>query len=238
MKIYPAMDLLGGRVVRLREGKYDQVTVFDVDPAERVAAYARDGAERVHIVDLDGARDGRPTQQGLLRAILAAANVRVQIGGGIRTMTQLEGYADAGAERFVLGTAAARDDAFLRAACARFSIVVAVDAVDGVVAVDGWTRSSGIRAVDLARHAQEVGAAAVLYTDIHRDGTGGGPNVQATADLARAVPGLEVIASGGVATVAHVEALRATRVIAACVVGRALYDGTLSLRALLDGADA
>jgi phosphoribosylformimino-5-aminoimidazole carboxamide ribotide isomerase len=236
MKVYPAMDLLDGRVVRLHKGDYDAVTVYSDDPIGTVRGFVDAGAERVHIVDLDGARAAKPAQADLVREVIVKTGARVQTGGGIRSMEQIEAYVASGVERVVLGTAAVKDPAFVAAACARFAIVVAVDARDGWVATEGWTEGSTVRATELAERARELGACAVLYTDIARDGTGAGPNVEATAALARAVPGLEVIASGGIGTLAHLRALAARPEIAACVVGRALYDGTLSVRDALDAA--
>jgi phosphoribosylformimino-5-aminoimidazole carboxamide ribotide isomerase len=229
VKVYPAMDLLGGKVVRLHKGRYDAVTVYSDDPLGTVQRFVAAGAARVHIVDLDGARDGRPTQAHLVREIVKQTGAIVQVGGGIRSMAQIEAYVDAGVERVVLGTAAVKDPALVEQACARFAVVVAVDARDGMVATEGWTEGSSVRAVDLATRAKSMGARAVLYTDISRDGTGEGPNVEATANLARAVPGLEVIASGGIGSRAHIDALAARPEIAACVVGRALYDGTITV---------
>jgi phosphoribosylformimino-5-aminoimidazole carboxamide ribotide isomerase len=228
VRVYPAMDLLGGKVVRLHQGRYDRVTVYSDDPLAVLEGFVRAGAERVHVVDLDGARDGAPTQAELVRTLLRSIGVKVQVGGGIRSMAQLEGYASAGAERFVLGTAAVKDPAFVARACERFPVVVAVDAVDGRVATHGWTEGSDLSATELSQRAQAMGARAVLYTDIARDGTGGGPNVTATAALARAVPDLEVIASGGVGTLEHLRALAREGVIGACVVGRALYEGAFT----------
>ncbi len=230
MNVYPAMDLLAGNVVRLHKGRYDAVTVYSDDPVGIVRGFIAAGATRVHVVDLDGARDGRPTQVDVVRRVIRQTSATVQVGGGIRTMAQLEAYVNAGVERVVLGTAAVKDPAFVEAACARFAVVIAVDARDGIVATEGWSEASSVRAVDLVSRAQRMGARAVLYTDIARDGTGEGPNIEATAALARGVPGLEVIASGGIGSRAHIEALAACSEIAACVVGRALYDGTLTAR--------
>lgn len=229
MNVYPALDLLDGLVVRLQRGRYDAVTVYSDDPVGIVRGFVVAGAARVHIVDLDGARDGRPAQAELVRRVVRETGATVQVGGGIRTMSQVEAYVDAGVERVVLGTAAVKDPGFLEAACGRYAIVVAVDARYGLVATDGWTEGSTIRAMDLASRAQRMGARAVLFTDIARDGTGEGPNVNATAALAREVMGLEVIASGGIGAVSHIRALAARTEITACVVGRALYDGTLSV---------
>lgn len=225
MKLYPAMDLLGGRVVRLHQGDYEKVTVYDEAPLALVERYVRAGAERVHVVDLDGARDGAATQAALVEKILRETGARVQVGGGVRTLARAQAYIDAGADRVVLGTAAVRDKAFLREACASMAVVVAVDARDGMVTTHGWTEKTEISAVDLAREAASLGAVAALYTDVARDGTGGGPNVPATAALARSVAPMEVIASGGVGSLAHLEALAREGVIGACVVGRALLEG-------------
>lgn len=228
MKLYPAMDLLGGRIVRLHQGDYRRVTEYPQDPLSWIERLVAAGAERIHLVDLDGARDGAPTQAPLVEEILRKTGVPIQVGGGVRTMAQAKAYLDAGAERVVLGTAAVRDKDFLREACATLPVVVAVDARDGMVTTHGWTASTEVSAIDLAREAMALGARAVLYTDVARDGTGVGPNVRATAELARAVAPLEVIASGGVGTLDHLERLAREEVIAACVSGRALLEGSFT----------
>ncbi len=227
----PAMDLLGGRVVRLHQGDYAKVTVYDDDPLAVVDRFVAGGAAWLHVVDLDGARDGAATQSPLLGRILArhGASLRVQVGGGVRTLAQVSAYAAAGAARVVVGTRAAEDPGFVAEAARVCPVVAAVDARDGVVATHGWTRSADVRAVDLARELVARGASAVLYTDIARDGTGEGPNVEATAALARALGDVEVIASGGIGSVEHLRALAARPEVASCVVGRALYDGRVSL---------
>ena len=225
MKLYPAMDLLDGQVVRLHQGDYDKVTRYPVEPIALVQSYVRAGAERVHIVDLDGARDGRATQAPIVERLLRETGAKIQVGGGIRSLEQARAYINAGADRVVLGTAAVKDKAFLRAACEEMAVIVAVDARDGWVTTHGWTERTEVRAVDLAREAMELGAVAVLYTDVARDGTGVGPNIQVTAQVAREVPSIEVIASGGIGSLAHLEALANERVIGACVAGRALLEG-------------
>ncbi len=224
------MDLLGAKVVRLHKGDYAKATVYRDDPVTVVGEFVSAGAAWVHIVDLDGARDGVATQHPLVASILAAhgRSVRVQVGGGIRTLDQVRAYTDAGAARVIVGTRAVEDPAFVEAAARITDVVVALDARDGFVATHGWTVTTEQRATDLARALADRGAKAVLYTDIARDGTGDGPNVDATAALARAVPGIEVIASGGIGARRHIEALAAHREIASCVVGRALYDGSLT----------
>jgi phosphoribosylformimino-5-aminoimidazole carboxamide ribotide isomerase len=228
VKLFPAIDLLGGRAVRLEEGRRDRATVFHDRPVELVAELAQGGADRLHVVDLDGAF-GEPRQLALIAAIVAASPIPVEVGGGLRDHDAIERVLALGAAFAVLGTAAVRSPALVEAACRAHPgrIIVAVDARDGVVAVDGWTTSGGITAIELGARAAGWGAAALLYTDVARDGLGGGPNVTQTAALARDV-GLEVIASGGVGSLADLAALRDAG-IPAVVVGRALYDGRFSV---------
>ena len=228
MKLFPAIDLLRGSAVRLEEGKRERATVFHERPIELVAELARGGADRLHVVDLDGAF-GEPRQLDLIAAIVAASPIPVEVGGGIRDRDALERVIALGAAFVVLGTAAVRSPALVEHACRAYPnrIIVAVDARDGVVAVDGWTASGGITAVELGARAAGWGAAALLYTDVARDGMGGGANVAATAALARAV-GIEVIASGGVGSLDDITALRRAGITAA-IVGRALYDGRFSV---------
>lgn len=223
MKLFPAIDLLGGKAVRLEQGQRDRVTVFHDQPAELVAELARDGADRLHVVDLDGAF-GEPRQLALVAAIIAASPIPVEVGGGIRDRAAVDAVLALGAAFVVLGTAAVRSPALVEEVCRAYpgQIVVAVDARDGVVAVDGWTASGGITAIELGQRAAAWGAAALLYTDIARDGLHTGPNVPATAALARAVA-CEVIASGGVGSLDDLVALRDAG-IPAVVVGRAIYD--------------
>jgi phosphoribosylformimino-5-aminoimidazole carboxamide ribotide isomerase len=228
VKLFPAIDLLGGRAVRLEEGKRERATVFHDRPIELVAELAQGGADRLHVVDLDGAF-GEPRQLPLIAAIVAASPIPVEVGGGIRDRDALERVIALGAAFVVLGTAAVRSPALVEHACRAYPnrIIVAVDARDGIVAVDGWTASGGISAVQLGSLAAGWGAAALLYTDVARDGMGGGPNIAATAALARAV-GIEAIASGGVGSLDDIAALRRAG-ITAVVVGRALYDGRFSV---------
>jgi phosphoribosylformimino-5-aminoimidazole carboxamide ribotide isomerase len=223
VKLLPAIDLLGGRAVRLEEGRRDRVTVFHERPAELVGELARGGADRLHVVDLDGAF-GEPRQRELIRAIVAASPLPVEVGGGIRDLAAIEDVLAAGAAYVVLGTAAVRTPALVEEACRAHprKVIVAVDARDGVVAVDGWTQTGGITAIELGRRAASWGCAALLYTDVARDGLRGGPNVELTAELQRAVD-CEVLASGGVGTLDDLARLREAG-IAAVVVGRALYD--------------
>jgi phosphoribosylformimino-5-aminoimidazole carboxamide ribotide isomerase len=230
VKLFPAIDLLAGRAVRLEEGKRERATVFHDQPVELVAELAADGADRLHVVDLDGAF-GEPRQLALIAEIVRACPIPVEVGGGLRDRASIERILDAGAAFAVLGTAAVRDPALVEAMCRAHPgrIIVAVDARDGVVAIDGWTASGGITALELTARAAAWGAAAVLYTDVARDGLGGGPNVAATAALARATT-IDVIASGGVGSLDHIAAL-ARAGVPAVVVGRALYDGKFTVAA-------
>ncbi|MFN0250865.1 MAG: 1-(5-phosphoribosyl)-5-[(5-phosphoribosylamino)methylideneamino]imidazole-4-carboxamide isomerase [Kofleriaceae bacterium] len=223
MKLFPAIDLLDGKAVRLVEGKRDRATIFHDDPVQLVAQLAHDGADRLHVVDLDGAF-GERRQADLVRAIVAASPIPVEVGGGIRDRDAFDEVRAMGAAFVVLGTAAVKSPALVEELCRAHPgvVIVAVDARDGVVSVDGWTTSGNVSAVELGQRAASWGAAALLYTDIARDGLRHGPNVAATAQLARAVP-IEVIASGGVGELDDIVRLRDAN-IAAVVVGRAIYD--------------
>ncbi len=229
MDLVPAIDLYEGKVVRLHQGRYDAVTVYDHDPVARARALAG-RVKTLHVVDLEGARDGRPVQRDLVRAVVEAVGAGAQVGGGVRDRAAFEEYLALGASRVVLGTAAAKDVALVRelATARPYAVVVAVDAKDGVVATDGWLVSSGVTATALAKSYAGAPIAAVLYTDIARDGTGVGPNVAATARLARET-GLPVLASGGVATAAQLRELAAHPGVVGAIVGRALYDGSLTI---------
>jgi phosphoribosylformimino-5-aminoimidazole carboxamide ribotide isomerase len=228
VKLFPAIDLLGGLAVRLEEGKRDRATVFHDQPLALVGELARDGADRLHVVDLDGAF-GEPRQLALLASIISASPIPVEVGGGIRDRDAIDSVVALGAAFVVLGTAAVRSPALVEQACRAYPdrIIVAVDARDGIVAVEGWTVSGGITARELTARAASWGAAAVLYTDVARDGLTGGPNVEATAALARDTE-IPVIASGGVGSLDDIAALRDAG-IPAVVVGRAIYEGRFSV---------
>jgi len=228
--IVPAIDLLGGKVVRLHRGSYDKVTVYDNDPVARARRFRSEGAERLHVVDLDGAREGRCVQSETIRAIVAAFGANVQVGGGVRTREAFESYVACGAARVVVGTAALRDPKMVRALCKDFPTrpIVAVDAKGGMVATDGWTAVSETRAVDLARAFADVPVGAILYTDVARDGTRSGPDVEHTAALARET-GLSVIASGGIGSLDDLRALAKCPGVDAAIVGRAIYDGVFTV---------
>ncbi len=230
MELLPAIDLLGGRVVRLHKGEYDAATMYENDPVAQARSFAEAGASRVHVVDLEGARSGRPAHAHVVEAILREVSIAVQVGGGIRDSETARGWLAAGADRIVLGTIAVRDPALARALCESHPGrgVIAIDARGDEVAVDGWREASGARVDELARAVDAWGAAAILYTDIARDGTGEGPAIERTAAL-QGVVEADVIASGGIGALAHVRALRDAGVRAA-VCGRALYEGAFSLR--------
>jgi phosphoribosylformimino-5-aminoimidazole carboxamide ribotide isomerase len=237
VKLLPAIDLLGGRAVRLEAGRRDRATVFHDRPVELVAELARGGADRLHVVDLDGAF-GEPPQRALVRELIAASPIPVEVGGGIRDAAAIEDVLAAGAAFVVLGTAAVREPALVEAACRAHPgrVIVAVDANAGIVAVDGWTTSGNVTASELGRRAAAWGAAALLYTDVARDGLRIGPNLELTSELARAVD-CEVIASGGVGTLDDLVRLRDAGV-AAVVVGRALYDRRFTIEQAVEVAHA
>lgn len=229
MYILPAIDLLEGKAVRLHQGDYASATVYSDDPVETARGF-REKTDRLHVVDLEGAKAGAPVQRDRVRAIIEAFAGNVQVGGGVRTRDALESYLALGARRVVLGTSAVKAPELVRGLAAAHPgvVVLAVDAKDGFVATDGWTATSTVRATDLVRTFEGAPIAAILYTDVARDGTGKGPNVDATAALAAASP-FPVIASGGVSTVAQIEALAAIPNVEGAIVGRALYERTLRL---------
>ncbi len=239
MRILPAIDLLDGKAVRLLRGRYDAVTVYSDEPIE-VARRFRTAVDRIHVVDLAGARDGSPAERERVRAIVRAFDGDgVQVGGGIRTREVVDEYLALGASRIVLGTAAVKDRDFLRAIARAHPgvVVVAVDAKAGFVATDGWTETSGVRAIDLVQELAGSPLAAVLYTDVARDGTGTGPNFEATAALAAASP-FPIIASGGIGSLEHVRELSTLPNVEAAIVGRALYDGSFRLEDAVRAAGA
>ena len=236
MELIPAIDLLGGRVVRLHQGDYGAATAYADDPVAQARAFAEAGASRLHVVDLEGARSGEAAHARVIEAIVRDVGMAVQVGGGIRTREAAERWLEAGAARVVLGTVAVRDPELARSLCQAHpgGIVIAIDARGDDVAVEGWREASGTGVRELAERADGWGAAAILYTDIARDGTGEGPNVERTAALQRGLTAT-VIASGGIGSLAHVEALSEAGVRAA-VCGRALYEGSISLREALEAA--
>lgn len=232
LTIFPAIDLKQGQVVRLAEGDMDRATVYGDDPAAQAAAFAAAGADHLHIVDLDGAFAGQSVNGDAVAAAIRAFPGRIQVGGGIRNRTQVERWLGLGVARVVIGTAALTDPDFVREAAAAYpgQIVVAVDARDGFVATQGWADVSDVSAVDLARRFEDAGVAALLFTDVGRDGLLKGCNVEATVALARAVS-IPVIASGGVAGIEDIHALvpHVADGVEGVITGRALYDGRLDL---------
>jgi phosphoribosylformimino-5-aminoimidazole carboxamide ribotide isomerase len=236
-EIWPAIDLKAGQVVRLAEGDMARATVYGDDPPAVAASFAAAGAPRLHVVDLDGAFAGESRNGDAVRAIIGATSAAIQAGGGIRTRAQIDAWLDAGVTRVVLGTAALEDAGLVRTAARAHPgrIVVAVDARDGMVATRGWADVSALPASDLARRFEDAGVAALLFTDIARDGLLSGPNVAATAALAEAVR-IPVLASGGVSSLDDIRALRSGAGIAGVVIGRALYEGRFTLADALSAA--
>lgn len=239
--VFPAIDLKAGQVVRLAEGDMDRATVYGDDPAAQAMIFADQGAEYLHVVDLDGAFAGASVNGEAVAAIVERFPGHVQLGGGIRTRESIERWFDLGVSRVVIGTAALENPELVREAARDFpgGIVVAVDAKDGMVATRGWADISTVEVIDLARRFEDAGVAALLFTDVGRDGMLKGCNVEATVDLARAVD-IPVIASGGVKGIAeiHVLALHARDGVEGVITGRALYDGRLDLAAALNVAAA
>ena len=230
MILYPAIDLKDGNCVRLLRGEMEAATVFGTDPAAQARAFQDAGAEWLHLVDLNGAFAGRPVNAAAVAAILAATQIPAQLGGGIRDMATIENWLSKGLSRVILGTVAVEDPALVRQAATAFpgQIAVGIDARGGRVATRGWATETNVMATDLARQFEDAGVAAIIYTDIDRDGAMGGPNIAATEALARAV-NIPVIASGGVSSLDDLRALAQTQVIAGAISGRALYDGAIDL---------
>jgi phosphoribosylformimino-5-aminoimidazole carboxamide ribotide isomerase len=230
MILYPAIDLKDGQAVRLLRGEMDRATVFNADPAAQAKAFQDAGCQWLHLVDLNGAFAGAPVNGDAVEAILAATSVPAQLGGGIRDMATIEMWLDKGIARVILGTVAVEKPDLVRQAARAFpgKVAVGLDARNGLVATKGWAEQTDIAVTDLASAFEDAGVAAIIYTDIDRDGAMGGPNVPATEALARATS-IPVIASGGVSSLADLTALRDTGVIAGAISGRALYDGALDL---------
>ena len=235
MILYPAIDLKDGNAVRLVHGDMDQTTVFNDDPAAQARAFVAAGCEWLHLVDLNGAFAGEPVNAAPVEAILAACPVPAQLGGGIRDMATIERWLDRGLARVILGTVAVENPDLVREAARAFpgQVAVGLDARNGRVATRGWAEETDVMVTDLAKSFEDAGIAAIIYTDILRDGAMKGPNIEATEALARAVS-IPVIASGGVSSMADLIALRDTGVIAGAISGRALYDGAIDLGAALD----
>ncbi|WP_108859430.1 1-(5-phosphoribosyl)-5-[(5-phosphoribosylamino)methylideneamino]imidazole-4-carboxamide isomerase [Ruegeria sp. Alg231-54] len=231
MILYPAIDLKDGQAVRLLRGEMDKATVFNDDPAAQARAFVDAGCEWLHLVDLNGAFAGAPVNAAPVEAILKECNVPAQLGGGIRDMATIETWINKGLARVILGTVAVENPDLVREAAKAFpgKVAVGIDARDGMVATKGWAEETNVKVTDLARSFEDAGVAAIIYTDINRDGAMQGPNIQATADLARAVS-IPVIASGGVSSLDDLIALRDCGVaLDGAISGRALYDGAIDL---------
>jgi phosphoribosylformimino-5-aminoimidazole carboxamide ribotide isomerase len=242
MLLIPAIDLQDGRCVRLRQGDLDDATVFSEDPAAMATQWLEQGARRLHLVDLNGAVAGKPKNEAAIKSIIQAVadDIPVQIGGGIRDLDTIDRYLDAGISYVIIGTAAVKDPGFLRDACSAFpgNIIVGLDARDGKVATDGWSKLTRHDVLDLARKFEDYGCEAIVYTDIGRDGMLSGVNIEATVKLAQHVK-IPVIASGGVTDLRDIEALCAVESegVEGAILGRSLYEGTLDFAAAQEMAD-
>ena len=236
MIIIPAIDIRGGRCVRLLQGDFQRETVYSGDPVEVARRWAGKGAERIHIVDLDGSREGRPVNADLIRRILSAVDVPIELGGGIRDLATVDSYLGLGVRWVILGTAALKNREFVVEACRRHPerVILGIDAKDGKVAVEGWTEATGADVLEVAKRYEGLGLAALVYTDISRDGMETGVNVPATERLARSV-GIPVVASGGVAGLGDIDRLLAVADagILGVITGKALYTGALDLEAAI-----
>ena len=230
MIIYPAIDLKQGRCVRLHKGVMDSETVYNDDPSAQAQDWAKSGFSWIHIVDLDGAIEGKPVNAGAVKSILESVDLPVQLGGGIRSLKQVEDWLHAGVSRVILGTVAVKDPALMRKACELFpdQIILGLDAYGDDVATEGWVEKSGKSTIELVKEYEECGLAGIIYTDINRDGTGEGLNMENTLKLAQNVT-VPVIASGGVGSLKDVEAVREAEKdgVSGMIIGKALYDGRI-----------
>ena len=238
MKIFPAIDLRDGRAVRLTQGDYDKMTVYSAQPCGVARRFIRTGARNLHVVDLDGAKDGTPSMANLveIEALVQQGHAFIEVGGGIRTEERIRQYLDLGVGRCILGTVAVENSAFVERMAQRYQekIAVGVDARDGMVATHGWQKTSGEESFSFCRRLRDAGVKTVIYTDISRDGTLGGTNLEAYRKLTE-LEGLEIIASGGISSVKEIEALRDMGVGGA-ILGKAVYDGKLDLGMCLRAA--
>ena len=236
MIIYPAIDIRGGRCVRLTEGRFDAETVFADDPAEMALKWAGIGAEFLHLVDLDGALAGEGKNVPVIERILQSVNIPVQLGGGIRNLETIEKLLALGVTRLILGSAAVKNPQLVEEACKKYPghIAVGIDAKNGEVAIEGWGKGSGVAATELAKKMAAYGVETIIYTDISRDGMLSGVNVEATAALARAC-GVPIIASGGVASLEDIRRVKAVESdgVQGCIIGKAIYTGAVDLKAAL-----
>ena len=236
MQIWPAIDIRGGKCVRLRQGDYAQETVYGDEPALAAERWLEQGAQQLHLVDLDGARDGRSVNRAAIQSILSRVNIPCELGGGIRDETTIGEWLVDGMQRLVIGTKAIRDAAWFRRMCQQYpsQLALGIDARDEQVAVEGWLQTSDVAAVEMAQEFNDEPIAAIIYTDIAKDGMLSGPNLDAMQQMKQAVD-IPVIASGGVSTVDDVRQL-AEIGVDGCIIGRSLYEGTLTLPDALDAA--
>lgn len=242
MLIIPAIDLKDGACVRLRQGDMEDATVYGSDPVEMAARWVKAGARRLHLVDLNGAFDGKPVNGGAVMAIAKAyPNLPIQIGGGIRSLQTIEQYLDAGVSYVIIGTKAVKEPDFVSEACREFpgAVIVGLDAKNGLVATDGWAEVSTIKATELAKRFEQDGVSSIVYTDISRDGMMQGVNIDATVEMARA-SSLKIIASGGVTNMDDIHGLKAvaSEGILGAITGRAIYEGELDLKEAQQYCDA
>jgi len=234
MIIYPAIDIKEGKCVRLAQGRFDDETVYSDDPVEVAHRWERLGAQYLHVVDLDGARTGEPRNAGIIGEIAESISIPLQMGGGIRSIDKVEAALSRGIKRVILGTSAIKDPELVKILLERYgdSIVIGIDARDGLVAIEGWEKTSEISAIELAKKMQSIGAKTIIYTDISRDGMLTGPNLTAMEEMVRAVD-IDIIASGGVGRIDDIRNLKNTGV-SGVIIGKALYTGNIDLRQALE----
>ncbi len=237
MQIFPATDILGGKVVRLTKGDYNQVKIYADSPAEMALEFMKDGATNLHMVDLDGAKDGAPVNFEAIREAAKIKDLFIEVGGGIRDMKRVEDYLSLGVKRVILGTAAIRNYPFVEEAVKEFgnAIAVGVDAKDGFVAVSGWQETTSVKSVEFCKKLRDTGVATVIYTDISKDGMLSGTNLEVYGELSE-IKGLDIVASGGITFVNEIEKLRDMNIYGA-IVGKAVYEGKLSLKDALKAAE-
>ena len=237
MQIFPATDILGGKVVRLTKGDYNQVKIYADSPAEMAIKFMKDGATNLHMVDLDGAKDGAPVNFEPIREAAKIKDLFIEVGGGIRDMKRVESYLSLGVKRVILGTAAIRNYPFVEEAVKEFgnAIAVGVDAKDGFVAVSGWQETTSVKSVEFCKKLRDTGVSTVIYTDISKDGMLSGTNLEVYGELSE-IKGLDIVASGGITFINEIEKLRDMNIYGA-IVGKAVYEGKLSLKDALRAAE-
>ncbi|MBQ2974260.1 MAG: 1-(5-phosphoribosyl)-5-[Clostridia bacterium] len=236
MQIFPATDILGGKVVRLTKGDYNQVKIYADSPAEMALEFMKDGATNLHMVDLDGAKDGLPVNFDAIREAAKIDGLFIEVGGGIRNMQRIEDYLSLGVKRVILGTAAVRNYPFVEEAVKEFgsAVAVGVDAKEGLVAVSGWQETTNVNSVEFCKKLRDTGVSTVIYTDISKDGMLSGTNLEIYRELSE-IKGLDIVASGGITFAHEIETLRKMNIYGA-IVGKAVYEGKLSLKDALAAA--